>query len=74
MLLALAINAAERLKDTQGAVSKVNNRPLVVPSLERAFRETLYIRGRLPDVAFTARNTWPVALTRWGQLEEKDED
>jgi hypothetical protein len=47
--LALAYRAAKRLKNT-GATLEIGGRSLVLPTIEKAFREILYIRPELPNL------------------------
>jgi len=45
--LALAYAAAEKLRES-GVDLELGGRPLVISSLERAYREIQYIRSRMP--------------------------
>jgi hypothetical protein len=48
LYLALAFAALERLSNRGAVDLTLDGRPLVTPSLERAFREMAYLRSRLP--------------------------
>ncbi len=74
MFLALAYNAAQRLKDEQGSAAlELTNVALISPSIERAFRETLYVRRRQSEEYFSSGN-WPIKLSRDGDIENKVKD
>jgi len=45
--LALAYASLEKLRDEEADL-EIGGRPLIAPSLERAYREILYVRSRQP--------------------------
>lgn len=71
--LILALECAEHLKVFEEI--NFNNRELVIPSIERALREALYVRQNQPPEAFEDKQTgFPIQLTRFGHIEKTSKD
>lgn len=66
--IALAIYAYDQLKDVEDTTFQ--NRELIRPSLERAWREALWLRQRLTS-DLDQKGVRDFKLTRFGNVEEK---
>ena len=70
--IALAFLALRRLKESQVKLT-VNQRPLIEPALEQAYRELLYIRLKeLPGEIMFSDVPRPVEITRTGRVNGTD--
>ena len=70
MFLALAHYAANRLKTLSNKTALTfSNRELIIPSLERSWREALHVRLHLPDLGEPQDK---VSLTRFGHIDKAD--
>jgi len=56
------------LEKVAGYAMEINNRRLIIPSIERAFREALHGRLKLPPEILSASSNWPIKLSRYGRL------
>jgi hypothetical protein len=71
MFIALAINACNQLKKL-GYDARFKNRKIILPSLERAWREAIHQRQQLPLTYFTENpDSKAVEVTRFGNIENK---
>ena len=65
--IALAIYAVNKLED-QGVNIELLNRPLVLPELDRAWRQVLHIRKDLPSEILSNDIPRGVTLSKFGEL------
>jgi len=61
--IAAAYGAAMRLKGQGADLGELAGKPLVTPALERAYREALYVRMKLPPESLDVS-----VITRLGRL------
>jgi hypothetical protein len=65
--LALAYTAIDGLRERAESVLELQNRLLILPSIERAYRETLHVRSQLPPVWLDTTE-----ISRFGRLYASD--
>lgn len=65
--IALAMYAIYKLED-QGVNVELRNRPLVLPELDRAWRQVLHIRKDLPSEILSNDIPRGVTLSKFGEL------
>ncbi len=72
--LGLAFSAVLRLEKL-GVDPALRNRPLIIPSLEQAWRELLYVRLNKIPIEFILRDIdRPLTLTRTGRIVDENQN
>ncbi len=72
--LGLAFLAVQRLENI-GVDTRIRNRPLILPSLEQAWRELLYVRlNKIPVEVILGDIDRPLTLTRAGRIVDESQN